>query len=72
MSQVLLKEIEERWLHEIGAGINSLIDFLTRTNNGIKVYEQNEFPHPRTGRQIYAMSNGLTYSHDKEGKWYVV
>jgi hypothetical protein len=45
--------------------------YLTRENNGIRVYEQKNFTGT-DGRQVYAMSNGLSYSKDDAGKWIVV
>ena len=72
MSQAFVKESDEQWLHEIQPTVNALIVYLTRENNGVRVYEQNQFPHPGNSRQVYAMSNGLSYSHDDDGKWYVV
>ncbi|MEP7166070.1 MAG: hypothetical protein ABI741_15310 [Ferruginibacter sp.] len=72
MSQAFVRESEEQWLHEIPPSLQALINYLTRENNGVRVYEQNYYLHPRDGREIYAMSNGLSYSHDDSGKWYVV
>ena len=72
MLHAFVKEVEKQWLHGIAPGINALIAYLTRENNGERVYEQNEFPHPSTGRRIYAMSNGLSYSQDEYGEWYIV
>ena len=60
----------ENWLNKIIPTLNSLIAYLTEINNGQIVYEQNEFIHPRTGRRIYAMSNGMTYSINEYGAWY--
>jgi len=72
MSQAFVKESEEQWLHEIQPTLNALIAYLTRENNGIRVYEQKVYFHPENGREIIIMSNGLSYSHDEDGKWYVV
>lgn len=71
MSSAFVKESDEQWLHEIGPTMNALIVYLTRENNGIRVYEQKNYVHPKTGRQVYVMSNGLGYVHDQEGKWQV-
>jgi hypothetical protein len=45
---------------------------LTRENNGIRVYEQKNYLDAKTGKEIHVMSNGLSYSTDKDSKWYVV
>ena len=72
MSQAFVKESEEQWLHEVLPTLNALIIYLTRENNGIRVYEQKKFVDPKSGKEIYVMSNGLSYSKDNENKWYVV
>jgi hypothetical protein len=72
MSQAFVKESEEQWLHDIQPTINALIVYLTRENNGIRVYEQRTFPNPKGGGLVYAMSNGLSYSKDEQGKWYIL
>jgi hypothetical protein len=72
MSQAFVKESDEQWLHEIQPTMNALIAFLTRENNGIRVYEKRNFLDPKTGKQVFEMSNGLTYGKDDEGRWYVL
>ena len=71
MSSAFVKETEEQWLHEIQPTLNALIVYLTRENNGIRVYEKKHFVHPRQQIEMHEMSNGLFYSKDKEGRWYV-
>ena len=70
MSQAFVKESDDQWLHDIGPGMNALILFLTRENNGIRVYEKES--SIKEGKEIHLMSNGLTYAKDDAGKWYVV
>ena len=72
MSQAFVKENEEQWLHEIPPTMNALINYLTRENNGIRVYEQKSYMHPKVQKEVHQMSNGLTYAIDEEGKWYVI
>jgi hypothetical protein len=72
MSQAFVREEEGQWLHDVPPTLNALINFLTRENNGIRVYEKKNFLDPKTNRQVYSMSNGLDYAKDDEGKWYVV
>ena len=72
MSQAFVKESDEQWLHDIGPGIQSLIVYLTRENNGVRVYEKGTEMNAKLGRQVYHMSNGLTYAKDDEGKWFIV
>jgi hypothetical protein len=72
MSQAFVKEGDEQWLHEIQPTLNALILHLSRENNGIRVYEQRQYIHPKTGKEVYVMSNGLSYSKDNEGRWEIV
>ncbi len=72
MSQAFVKESDEQWLHEIQPTMNALIVYLTRENNGIRVYEQRTSINPKDGKEVHAMSNGLSYSKDDQGKWYVI
>ena len=72
MSQAFVKESDEQWLHEIDPTLNALIVYLTRENNGIRVYEKRSYLHEKDGLEIHEMSNGLSYAKDKEGHWYVV
>ncbi len=71
MSQAFVKESDEQWLHDVSPTINALSVYLTRENNGVRVYEQKVGLDPKTNRETHHMSNGLSYSKDGEGKWYI-
>jgi len=60
MSSAFVKESEEQWLHEIQPTINALIVYLTRENNGIRVYEKKNTIDPHSGVEVFEMSNGLS------------
>jgi hypothetical protein len=72
MSQAFVKESDEQWLHDIAPTMNALIVYLTRENNGIRVYEKSTYADAKDGREIHAMSNGLLCAKDKDGKWAIV
>ena len=72
MSQAFVKESDEQWLHEVAPTLKALILYLTRENNGIRVYEQKNFIDLKDGKEIHVMSNGLSYAKDNESKWYIV
>lgn len=72
MSQAFVRESEEQWLHEIAPTLNALIVYLTRENNGVRVYEKASRFDPQTSKQIYEMSNGLNYTVDDDGRWMVL
>lgn len=71
MSQAFVKESDEQWLHDIQPTLNALVVYLTRENNGIRVYEIKNYID-KNGKEIHEMSNGLSYSKDNDSKWYVV
>jgi hypothetical protein len=71
MSQAFVRENEEQWLHEIQPTLSALIVHLTRENNGIRVYDKRTYVDQK-GREVVEMSNGLSYSKDQDGKWYVL
>ena len=72
MSQAFVKESDEQWLHDIPPTLTALIAYLTRENNGIRVYEVKSYLDTHTGKFIHVMSNGLSYSTDKDSKWFIV
>lgn len=71
MSRAFMKESDDQWLHDVAPTMIALLIYLTRENNGIRVYEEKRYIDSE-GREVYDMSNGLSYAKDKEGKWRVV
>jgi hypothetical protein len=71
MSRAFMKEGDDQWLSDIAPTMSALLVYLTRENNGIRVYEEKRMIDTY-GREVFQMSNGLTYSKDAEGKWIVV
>jgi len=69
MSQAFVKEEDYQWLHEIPGTVSALINYLTKVNNGIRVYEKRR--SIKNGVEVFEMSNGLSYSKDSDGKWQV-
>ncbi|MEO6405552.1 MAG: hypothetical protein ABIY51_15340 [Ferruginibacter sp.] len=69
MSQAFVKEEDEQWLHELAPTMQALINYLTRQNNGIRVYEVSNSIHPKTGKEVFRISNGMDYLKDSDGKW---
>jgi hypothetical protein len=70
MSQAFVREGDDQSLNEISPTLQSLVVFLTRENNGIRVYEKKSYVE--NDREIHVMSNGLSYTKDDTGKWQVV
>lgn len=71
MSQAFVKESDGEWLHDVPPTLTALIQYLTRENNGIRVYEKSNSYSAKLDREIHSMSNGLTYAKDDNGKWYI-
>ena len=69
MSQAFVKEEDDQWLHDIPGTISALTNYLTRENNGIRVYEKKILV--KKGIEIHEMSNGIQYSKDATGKWQI-
>ena len=72
MSQAFVKESDGEWLHDVSPSLSALIQYLSRENNGIRVYEKSNSYSEKHGRIIHFMSNGLGYAKDDGGKWYIV
>ena len=71
MSQAFVKEEDGQWLHEIAPTLNALILYLTKENNGVRVYEIKQSVN-KDGKEIHEMSNGLSYIKGPDGKWEIV
>ena len=71
MSQAFVKESDGEWLHDIGPSLSALILYLTRENNGIRVYEKSVYFSQKHNREIHVMSNGLGYAKDDDSKWFI-
>jgi hypothetical protein len=72
MSHAFIRESDDQWLDSIPPTLNALILYLTRENNGIQAYERRRFRNEETGKDVYEMSNGLQYSIDDGGHWYML
>jgi hypothetical protein len=71
MSQAFVREGDEQELSDVSPTLNALIVFLTRENNGIRIYQQKEYELKDTGT-VHVMSNGLSYTKDSHGRWKVL
>lgn len=67
MSQAFVREGDDQWLSDIPPTMNALINFLTRENNGVRVYEK-EVTTDANKREIFKMSNGLSYVRE-DNRW---
>jgi hypothetical protein len=72
MSQAFVRENDEMLLQDVSPSVTALILYLTRENNGIRVYEKRRVKDPDNNREVHVMSNGLSYAKDENSKWYVL
>jgi hypothetical protein len=72
MSQAFVKEGENQWLHEIPPTLHALTLFLTRENNHIRVYLKKHYFHTGLEKEVYEMSDGLSYATDEHSRWYIL
>lgn len=72
MSSAFVKEEDSQWLHDIPPTMTALVNYLTRDNNGVRVYELRSYRHPKENREAHAMSNGLDYAIDDNSRWYII
>jgi len=71
MSRAFMKESDDQWLSDVAPTVGALLIYLTRENNGIRVFELKRSIGP-DGSKVHAMSNGLSYARDKNNRWKVV
>jgi hypothetical protein len=72
MSQAFVRENDEMLLQDVPPSITALIMYLTRENNGIRVYEKHRVKDGVNNREVYVMSNGLSFAKDEHSKWYLI
>ena len=71
MSQAFVRESDEQWLHDVSPTLSALVVYLTRENNGVRVYEKRSEYSQKHARDVHVMSNGFAYAKDNEGKWFI-
>lgn len=68
MSQAFVRDEDGQVLSDISPTVGALVQFLTRGNNGVRVYERRKYEDEK-GRIIHEMSDGLSYTKDEKGYW---
>lgn len=72
MSHAFMRESEDLWLDQIPPTLNALIVYISKENNGIRASEKRNYVDEKTGKTVHVMSNGLSYSIDNDGKWFMM
>lgn len=52
MSSAFVKEEDGQWLHDIPPTMAALVNYLTRDNNGVRVYEARAYMDKKEGREV--------------------
>ncbi len=52
--------------------IEELIIYLTKLNDNIMVYVTKIYRNPENGTKIYEMSNGISYTKNANGEWFII
>ena len=71
MSQAFVRDGDNQFLEDIAPSLNALMAFLSRENNGLRVFEKGNYTNAE-GKQIYEMSNGMSYTKNESGRWMVL
>jgi hypothetical protein len=72
MSSAFVKEGEARHLKDVAPNIGALLFFLRVENNGTVIRDEKNYFSEKHGRDVYEMSDGLTYALDDESHWYII
>jgi len=72
MSSAFVKEGEAQKLNEVASELGALLFYLRRENGGVVIRETKNYFSEKYGRDVYEMSDGLTYALNEEGKWYII
>ena len=65
------EEREFNWLPQNLFSVYELISYLTAMNDNIMVYVKKIYTNYKNNKEVYEMSNGLSYSKDSNGKWQI-
>ena len=72
MSSAFVKEGELRQLKDVAPNLGALLFYLRTENNGTVVRDEKNYFSEKHGRDIYEMSDGLTYSLNDSGQWHII
>lgn len=72
MSSAFVREGDHLQLRDVAPTLSALQFYLRQENGGVRIYEKKQWFSEKQGRDVYEMSDGLTYAKDDDSKWYVV
>jgi hypothetical protein len=72
MSSAFVRENEEQRLNEVAPSLGALQVYLRRENGGMRIHEIKSWYRQKHQRDVYEMSDGLTYAKGDDSKWYII
>lgn len=72
MSSAFVKEGEAGHLKDVPPNLGALLFFLRVENNGTVIRDEKSYFSEKYGRDVYKMSDGLTYALDESGHWFII
>ena len=72
MSSAFVKEGEARHLKDVEPELGALLFFLRMENNGTVIRDERSYFSEKHGRDVYEMSDGLTYALDDTQHWFII
>lgn len=72
MSSAFLKEGESGQLKDVAPNFGALLFFLRMENGGTVTRDLKNYYSDKHGRDVYEMSDGLTYALNDEGRWAII
>ena len=72
MSSAFVKEGEARHIKDVAPNLGALLFFLRVENNGTVIRDERNYFSEEYGRNVYEMSDGLSYALDDENHWYII
>jgi hypothetical protein len=72
MSAAFVKENYVQDLNEVGPSFGALLLYLRRKNGGVPILETKNYYSQKYKRDVFEMSDGLTYAKNDANKWYII
>ena len=72
MSSAFVKEGEAGHLKDVAPTLGALLFYLRVENNGTVIRDEKNYFSEKHGREVYQMSDGLTYALDDTQHWFII
>jgi hypothetical protein len=72
MSSAFVKEGETGQLKDIAPDVGALLFYLRQENGGTAIRDEKSYFSEKYGRDVYEMSDGLTYALNDDNRWYII